>query len=177
MNCREAHPLLPLFFDGELDARQLRGVALHSTRCPSCEQELQQLERIQDLVVNAVTVRADEVDLSGLWSGIEPRINVVPPSWMVRARSWWETHQYDWTWPASALAALGAAALLAFALSPAAKDARPPQIAGVDNSANLDVVESHVDSMALLSEPETNTMVLWISDEEGAGTEEPGGLP
>ena len=177
MNCREAHPLLPLFFDGELDARQLRGVALHSTRCPGCEQELQQLERIQDLIVDSVTARTDEVDLGGLWSSIEPRVAVAPTPWTVRLRFWWEMRNGERRWPAPALVALAAAGLLAFALWPATNGASRREVAGVDNSATLDVVESHVGSMALLSEPETNTMVLWISDDEGIGAEVPEGLP
>ena len=37
MNCRDTRPLLPLFFDGQLDPRQMRGVALHSTRCLECK--------------------------------------------------------------------------------------------------------------------------------------------
>ena len=52
MNCRETRPLLPLFFDGELEARQMRAVALHSTRCIDCEGELRQLERLQDVVAS-----------------------------------------------------------------------------------------------------------------------------
>ncbi|OFV90181.1 MAG: hypothetical protein A3J75_00480 [Acidobacteria bacterium RBG_16_68_9] len=180
MNCREAHPLLPLFFDGEIDARQLRGVALHSTRCPGCEQELQEFERLQDLVVDCVTARVDEVDLNQIWERVEPRVSTVSFPWNVRARSWWETRRSSWGWPAPALAAFAAAVLLAFALWSGFGEPGRRQIADVaaiDNSASLDLVESHVGSLAVLSEPETNTMVLWVSDDEGTTTEELGGLP
>ena len=46
MTCREASNLLARFFDGELDAHQMRAVALHSTRCGTCETALRQLERL-----------------------------------------------------------------------------------------------------------------------------------
>ena len=35
-----------------------------------------------------------------------------------------------------------------------------------------DIVESHVGSVALVSEPETHTMVLWINDDEPMGVSE-----
>src|SRR5262245_12808966 len=172
MNCRETRPLLPLFLDGELDARQVRGVALHSTRCTACEQELQRLERLQDLVGEYISSRIEDVDLSRVWAGVATRLEEIPLSWASRMRARWDTLDVDWRWPAPALAALAAAAaLLTWSWLPT-NPGSPPEhnrIAAVDNSASLDLVESHVDSMALLSEPETNTMVLWLSDDESGG--------
>src|SRR5512143_3131714 len=168
MNCREARSLLPLFLDGELDGRQLRNVALHSTRCPSCEQELQQLERLQDLVVGYVNARIEPVDLSQVWAGVESRIKTVPVPWWSRAQVWWDALELGW-WPAPAAAAVAMAAFAAIMWWPSAPEKPGPQVADnapvVDNSASLDEVESHVGSMAVLSEPESHTMVLWISDD------------
>lgn len=168
MNCREARSLLPLFLDGELDGRQLRNVALHSTRCPSCEHELQQLERLQDLVVGYVSTRVESADLSGIWAGVESRIAAVPVTWTTRLRAWWDAQESGW-WPVPAAAAVGMAALAAVYAWPGATVHPPEQLAHeapiIDNSASLDEVESHVGSVAVLSEPDTNTMVLWISDD------------
>lgn len=172
MNCREARSLLPLFLDGELDGRQLRNVALHSTRCTACEQELQQLERLQDLVVGYVNAETEKVDLGGVWSAVEARIATVPVPWWSRARAWWEAREIGW-WPAPA-AAFGMAALAAVFVWPGGSTENRPQVVAdnapiispiIDNSAILDEVESHVESVAVLSEPNTNTMVLWISDD------------
>ena len=79
MNCREAYPLLPLFVDGELDARQMRSVALHSTRCPTCEEELRRVERLQDLVTSHINSLAEDIDVSQIWPGIAPRIATTSP--------------------------------------------------------------------------------------------------
>jgi anti-sigma factor RsiW len=169
MNCREARALLPLFLDGELDGRQLRNVALHSTRCSDCERELQQLERLQDLVVGYVSTQIEPVDLSRVWAGIESRIATVPIPWWSRLRVWWDALDIGW-WPAPAAAALGMAALAAVFFWPGTSDKPGAQVAQnapiIDNSASLDEVESHVGSVAVLSEPDTHTMVLWVSDDE-----------
>lgn len=180
MNCREARSLLPLFLDGELDGRQLRNVALHSTRCTACEQELQQLERLQDLVVGYVNAETEQVDLSGVWSAVEARIATVPVPWWSRARAWWDAREIGW-WPAPA-AALGMAALAAVFLWPGAStENRPQQRADnapiIDNSASLDELESHVESLAVLSEPDTHTMVLWISDDAMSSPADFGEVP
>jgi len=168
MNCREARSLLPLFLDGELDGRQLRNVALHSTRCAACEQELQQLERLQDLVVGYVNTHVETADLSQVWAGVESRIAAVPVPWWSRVRARWDARDVGW-WPAPAAAAFGMAALATVFLWPASIEKPTEQVAQnapiIDNSASLDEVESHVGSMAVLSEPDTHTMVLWISDD------------
>jgi len=179
MNCREARPLLPLFLDGEIDTRQLRSVALHSTRCGECERELQQLEHLQDLVVEHVNSQLEDVDLTRIWGGVAPRIQAISVPWWIRAQARWDTIDIRWRRPAPAFAVLGAAALLAVVLwGPSNQE--PQEVArqsSIDNSANLDVVESHVGSMALLSEPETNTMVLWITDDEPQTADALGEVP
>lgn len=166
MNCREARPLLPLFADGELDARQMRGVALHSTRCPECEAELRQTERLQDLVSEHVNALAEDIDLSRIWTGVAPRIATISPSWRRRLLDWWEGLEIGWEikLPAAAAAVAAVAALVFWHAAPR-EEAAAVAVAAVDNSAIVDSVSSDIDSVALLSEPETNTMVLWVSDD------------
>ena len=180
MNCREARPLLPLFLDGEIDARQLRSVALHSTRCGECERELQQLEHLQDLVVEHLNGQLEDVDLGQIWGGLAPRIQSISVPWWIRAQARWDMIDIRWRRPAPVFAALAAATVLAVILWSANKQV-PEQVAhepsSIDNSANLDVVESHVGSTALLNEPETNTMVLWITDDEPQTADVLGDVP
>lgn len=165
MNCRETRPLLPLFFDGELEARQMRTVALHSTRCAACETDLRRLERLQDALAARISSQLDEIDVSRIWDGVTARIDVVPLPRPQRWREWWEGEHSGWLGKVPAYAALAAAALLAIFLWQHNGMKPPAELAEVDNSAILDSVQSNVGSLAVLREPETNTLVLWITDD------------
>ena len=170
MNCRDTRPLLPLFFDGELEARQMRSVALHSTRCGACEQELRELEHLQEAVAAHVTALVDEVDLSRVWAGVAPRLAPRAPSLLGRARAWWDEHRIGWGVGGPAFAGVAVAALLTVVLMQpeselTAPAAAPLQRAKIDNSAKLDSMQSSVDSVALVTDAETNTTLLWIMDD------------
>lgn len=174
MNCRETRPLLPLFFDGELDPRQMRSVALHSTRCPECEGELRQLEGVQELVVMHISAAVDDIDLSQVWARVAPRLETRPPRLLVRLRTWWDEHEFAWPMRAPLFAAAALAAVLAVGVW-WREDVRTPnpEIATrVDNSAVLDSVQSSVDSVALVTDAETNTTLLWIMDDGVAAVDQ-----
>jgi hypothetical protein len=174
MNCRESRPLLPLFLDGELEA-------LHSTRCTNCEGEIRRMERLQELISASVAARVEEIDLGEVWEGVAARIAPVSRSWSGRLQqrlSEWrdEFPLMTRAWvPLSAAAAV--AVLAALLWQPHAK--APEQVAAaVDNSAVVDSVQSNgVNSVAFLREPETNTMVLWITDNGPAPFEDSGDGP
>lgn len=177
MTCREVSGLLPLFYDGELDARQMRIVALHSSRCTDCETELRRFERVQELVADTINARLDELDLSQIWPGLEKRLAATRvPRWQ-QLRWWWEESDFrGWfSVPTFGLAAAGVVLAIALWTS---RIGEPPQIAQapvppalVDNSATIDSVDSGAESVAVLSEPETNTTVLWVNDDSDYGSE------
>ena len=177
MTCREALNLLPLFFDGEIDAHQMRAVALHSTRCGSCEDELRRLERVQELVGAQVTAAVDEVDFGALWRGIDRGLGTAGVSWWTRARVWWSEGEHGWMIRVPAFAAAAAVAGLAFLLltrtpqSTVQPDAS--QLASMDNAASIESLDSDVDAVTVLNDPETRTTVLWVSDD----TPSAGGTP
>ena len=169
MTCRETRPLLPLFFDGELEARQMRAVALHSTRCPGCEDELRHFERLQEAVSLHVSAMVDEVDLGQIWAGVAPRLGSRRPSAIQRLRNWWDERELGGLVRGPAFAAVVGVTLLALALWQGGETApKQPLASRVDNSAVLDSVQSSVDSVALVTEPETNTTLMWIMDDAGA---------
>jgi len=182
MNCRESRPLLPLFLDGELESRQMRDVALHSTRCTDCEGELRTMERLQELVSTTVASGVDEIDLGLVWEGVAARLSPVQRPWRQRLVEWWEESTFlgrAWMPLSAAAAAAVLAALLWQAPSPTGPaqiaSGKPVEIAdGVDNSAIVDSVQSNGNSLAFLREPETNTMVLWITDNGPAPLEDLG---
>jgi anti-sigma factor RsiW len=179
MTCRDVSGLLPLFFDGELEPRQMRAVALHSSRCPGCETELRRIERVQDLVAATINTQVDEIDLSEVWPAVAARMGTMRAPWLRRLRIRWEEREaVVWRLPAFGLAA--ATAALALVIWFGRPTNSPPQLAEtapapvVDNTAMIDSVDSSADAVAVLNEPETNTTVLWVNDESDYG---PGGFP
>lgn len=166
--CREVHNLLELFFDSELDPRQMRAVALHSATCPHCEEELRQLERLQDVVVRGLNDRVDEVDLGMVWSGIERRIQPRRLTWLKRLNLWWADQEWGWRYPAFG-AAVAAAAIAIFTLAQSQPVRRTIETALSEDGVSVHEIssDSHV---ALLGE--TDTLLLWV-DHELAG-EAPG---
>jgi anti-sigma factor RsiW len=160
MTCREAEKLLDLFLDGEIEARTMRAVALHVTRCTPCESLLQGLERLQDLVAETMADAVGDVDFSRLWPTIAGKVDAVQRSWRgiggrvrMLARS-----------PLVVAAAM-AAALTVSAL--ALWRELPATVPAVNNQARIDALTSDALAVALLSEPVTNTTVIWIFDEDG----------
>ena len=170
MTCRENRPLLPLFFDGELEARQMRAVALHSTRCAECEQELRALEHLQEAVATHIAALVDEIDLSRVWAGVAPRITVRRLSWRERWQSWRDAGAFGWGVRGPAFAAVAVIGLLALVAiqedeAPTIAGAAKRAIAKIDNSAKLDSMQSSVGSVAVVTDAETNTTLLWIMDD------------
>lgn len=174
MNCRETRPLLPLFFDGELEARQMRAVALHSTRCMECEGELRQLEHLQEAVASRISAAIDGLDLEQVWAGIAPRLASRVPSVGERLRAWWDERDLGWMVRGPAFAAVAAAIVLAVAMWLQHDDrALRHEIArAIDNSAVLDSVQSSVDSVALVTDAETNTTLLWVMDDSSGAIDQ-----
>lgn len=177
MSCRETRPLLPLFFDGELEARQMRAVALHSTRCPDCESELRHFERLQEAVATHISSMVDEIDLGQIWAGVSPRLESRAPSLTRRLRGWWEEREFGWSVRGPAFAAAAAAVLFTLALwqrdgTPAQPEVARSAASDIDNSAVLDSVQSSGESVALVTDEETNTTLLWIMDDGGGAVEQ-----
>lgn len=177
VTCREASNLLPLFLDGELDADKMRSVALHSTRCGTCEGELREMERVQGLINRTISAAVDEIDLGEFWPAIERQLGSVRVPWWSRLRIWWEEGERASILGLPALAAAAAVAVLTlwlFARAPQpTTQPDAPQVAAVDNAASIDSLETDVDSVAVMSDPETRTTVLWVSDDAPTGEEEP----
>lgn len=175
MTCREASNLLPLFLDGELDPRQMRVVAMHSMRCPTCELELKEMERLQLLVSDTVKQRVNDIDFTQVWPAIERRITGVRISWLSRLRSRWEEIDlgFDLRLPVMVVAA--ALAVLAFAWYTNQRNVTQPldsqRVASVDYStagfddASIEEIETTFPSLRVYSDPESNATVLWVEDE------------
>jgi hypothetical protein len=187
VKCPEITPLVPRFFDGELDGPLMRKIALHITRCADCERELRVLEKVQGLVIDHVAVATRGVDLDSVWSAVSARIDETPRSWRQRLESWWDDLEI-WSpltvWPAAAAAA---AVFLAVNLWSASPGTPPSEVVrddrveiteriaqvrsdnlfleamnDIDNSAVFENIVGGVDT--LMVEPKTQTAVIWIDD-------------
>lgn len=169
MICRDAAPLLPFFLDGELDPHQMRAVALHSALCLTCEQDLRRLERLQEVVNSTISSTVDEIDFDNFWPGIERRLSITRHPWWQLVRAWWSEGERAWVIRVPAFAAavaVAAFALFLFTRPSSAPDAQlaSPQLAAVDNATSIESLDSDVDSVAVLNDPETRTTVLWVND-------------
>lgn len=165
MSCRDARPLLALWFDDELDPRLMRQVTLHTARCSSCLDELESLRRGQELVAEYVRREVESADLGQVWRAVSARLPDAPSP---RYRRWADLglfrEEQRWRLPALAAAAIVLLALT-FAWSGGSQQTEM-QVA--DRRAVLDAVETRVDALALLGQPENHTLVLWVADKEPA---------
>lgn len=179
MNCRETRPLLPLFLDGELASRQMRAVALHSTRCAECEEELRGMERLQDAIASHISTEVDQIDLSLVWTAVAPQLGSPSASWRQRWEEWSESIREGWRSWAPVSAAVAAAGVLALLLWQGDGSSTSPdqQIADGDGGVIVESVRSNVGSLAFVSEPTTDTMLMWISDDGPLTVDDLGDLP
>jgi anti-sigma factor RsiW len=178
--CTEIGPMLGAFQDGELEPPEMREVARHLAQCAACEAELAQHEALALRLREAVTVP----ELDGFAEGVMSRIAELSPPIRARLLRRFELAREQITTALSLGAlALATAAIIAVIVTPYASrltehgtqiaqttaehvaqvaDAIPP----VTNSrAVISSLESHVKSVAVWSEPQTQTTVIWIPDQ------------
>ncbi len=169
LSCKDVDGLLPLFLDGELDARQMRAVALHGSRCLECENEIRSLERLHVLIKSTVEEQLEAVDFSHFWNDLSAKLPPKRLSWATRLRSRWGDAEGFRFNPYVGLAAAAAAAALGFLLlnTPTTPTVQPAaqQVASQEDPASIDSLSSDVSSVAVVNDPETSTAVLWVSDD------------
>ena len=138
MTCREASNLLSLFFDDELDAQQMRAVALHSTGCAACESKLRNMDRVQQVIRRTISGALEDINLDDLWSAVEREIGTVRVPWWSRVGAWREKGEQLWRRRLLALAtAVGVAVLsmwLLFRARQSTTSADAPQVATLDDA-------------------------------------------
>jgi hypothetical protein len=123
------------------------------------------MERLQDVISTRIHSQVAEIDLSRIWAGVGPRLETVKRPWYETLRERWEEISPRWQTLAPLSAAAAVAGLVAMLFWQSQQGAvANTQWASNDNSAIVDSVQSNVQNVAFLREPETNTMVLWITD-------------
>lgn len=167
MTCRDVEKQLDLFLDGELEARAMRAVALHATRCTSCEAALQRLERVQDVVGESFTDAVAGVDFSTFWPAVAARAERPRRSFAGVLAALRTPARLRAARPLLAAAATLAAVWIAAGLWRGAVAPTVERIARANNQARIDSLASEAPSVALVSEPVTNTTVIWVVDDGG----------
>ena len=89
MTCEEAAPLLDAFVDAELEGATLIDVARHAASCRACDGTLQERIALHKTLGRHGRADADSVDLSGLWTALEPQLAQADArrAWRRRLRS------------------------------------------------------------------------------------------
>ncbi|MGH7819445.1 MAG: hypothetical protein ACREQ9_06720, partial [Candidatus Binatia bacterium] len=153
-----------LFFDGELDGRTMRSLALHVTRCRSCEDELRQSERLQEMFSQVVQAEVDAIDVAGLWRSIEQGLESPRLSPAARVRERWDFRSPMETRFLAVAAAAAFLLVVAGALWPEASEPARVQIA--DNKAQIDALSSSSSAVAVWTEPRQQTTAIWVAGYE-----------
>jgi anti-sigma factor RsiW len=176
--CSAVRELLPLFFDGELEAAALDRVVSHSAQCQRCEQEIAVLDRMHVLIRGSVEEAADKLDAGDLWREIESRLPAPKLPWRQRLRLWWESIDGGAriAWPAAAALAV---ALLAMGLYLRSSDLRnAPQPAAqvayggpnaLDVPAEIQQIETDFPMVTVMNDDANRATVIWVSDETAPG--------
>jgi len=156
MTCEEVAPLLDAFVDAELEGAALIDVARHAASCKACDGTLQELIALHETLGRHGLADADSVDLSGLWTSLEPQLAQADArrAWRRRLRST----------PAWA-GALAVAASALFFLSP--QTATPPALAPVriarPNQAVIERIDSEGGRFELRRERKNGTTLIMVS--------------
>ena len=116
-SCSHPERLIPLLYDGELDAARRHEVAFQISDCPECTRRMQVLEHSQEILCRTLDEEVSAIDFSHFWTAIEPRLEETPPSPLPQWSSWFRLWRMQWqpvfSWNIPVWAT--AAALLIFA--------------------------------------------------------------
>jgi hypothetical protein len=166
-SCQDFQKRFDIFFDGELDGRTMRDLALHVARCRSCEDDLRRAERVQELFADVVRSTVDRIDVASLWRSIEAGLDAPNPSLLRRIAERWQTRSRVETGVVTAFASAAIAAGLLVSLTPTQAPAPTAAVASAGpNRASIDRLESSAPAVAVWTEPDTQTTAIWVASYE-----------
>lgn len=169
LRCAEVEELLDAFVDAELPGPTLLAIARHAGGCPPCDQAIQGLEALRQVVGEAGNAAADALDLSSVWPAVAAEVE------RADARRRWQRRVRAVRAPLWGALAIAAAAVLFLRSAPvdaptARSDGpRTRTVATRPNQASVDRLVGK--SVRLRREPRTGTMMIWVSDTSGGTIE------
>lgn len=170
MTCGDVSNLLPLFLDGELRPQEMCTVTIHVTRCSTCDGALRRLERLGELVSTSISTQLNELDPSKFWPAVERQLRTVPRSSWQRWSIWWnDVSEQSLRLPTFAAVAAIAILALLFLI----RDSQPPPpFAVVENTISIDELDTDRNLVALITDPETRTTLLWVGEDSSVSAGE-----
>jgi anti-sigma factor RsiW len=162
--CSEMSLMLGPFEDGELEPNEMQEVAFHLARCESCTDALSAYSSLG----RELRTITPEPQLAGFAAAVVSRIDKLPqPFWTRLGRFFSRGSDYIGSGFAWSTAVAAVAVLTAVLITPYAEQfaGRHPAIAASDSHAVISRLESDIPSVAVWSEPRTDTTVIWLPDQ------------
>jgi len=154
MTCEEAAPLLDAFVDAELEGATLIDVARHAASCRACDGTLQERIALHKTLGRHGRADADSVDLSGLWTALEPQLAQADAR-----RAWRRRLRSAPVWGG----ALAIAASALFFLSGPQQATPPTRVAVRPNQAVIERIDSEGGRFELRRERKNGTTLIMVS--------------
>ncbi|HEV8714564.1 MAG TPA: hypothetical protein VGX03_17265 [Candidatus Binatia bacterium] len=178
ITCPRSERLVALLHDGELDSPLRRELVSHVAGCVVCTRTLAALERVQELVVQAISEQVEESDFSNFWEGVASKLDQqAPSSWRLWLQVWREKLRPTWApgaplWAATAATLLATTLLISQAPPPKGNAPKPHETSATVLAAND---QAQIESLSasetvfLWNESESNATVIWVSDDNDGG--------
>jgi hypothetical protein len=180
MTCPRSERLVALLHDGELDGPLRREMMSHIVGCVVCTRALVTVERIQELMFQAVSDQVEAIDFSHFWDAVENKITQQAPlSWGIQLRLWFERWKLAWfpsvpVWATAAIIIFLTTVFFSRTDSPPTSASTPQKtpppvlVARANDQAQIESL-STTGTVFLWNEPENNATVIWVSDENDGG--------
>jgi anti-sigma factor RsiW len=183
-DCSEIELLLGAFEDGELEPNEMQSVAFHLARCEACTRTLSAYSALGRELRAATPVP----ELPGFSMAVIARIDNLPNPLSARIARFFGRgadfigSQIAWGSAAAAVAILTVVLATPYAERLASRNAptraevaaladrsaivpNPQDVAATDSHAVISRLESQTPSVAVWSEPRSDTTVIWLPDQ------------
>jgi anti-sigma factor RsiW len=164
-NCETIQASIGRWLDGELHEAERKNVEAHVAGCAYCRDSQRDFAKIDAALKSLLNAESKRIEFMPLWREVQRRINEDPRSWrddwLDRVRWFFTAPRVAWMVPAAIVLVLG---LFSWSRAPFGG------LAGGNNFASVDSIDSHGRNVALLRDDDSKTTIIWLyQDEEGEG--------
>jgi predicted anti-sigma-YlaC factor YlaD len=152
LNCEQAVDLIGPFADDELNRDRAHALEVHLQNCPSCQNELNSIKKLKELIAFALEEEVRLADPGDLAQRVGKIIDSARPR-----RSIWSQP----VWACAAIAFLVAIGFMVSQREPLLK-----WFGEKKNDAVVEEIQTPGTVLALWREPESRTTVIWLFDDQ-----------